>query len=267
MFAYVGSRTTKERNATGKGISVYEVHGHDWKLIQVVGDLVNPSFQCFDETGNFLYSVHGDFSEISAFKRDRKTGRLTYLHTASTEGKNPVHLSMDRCNKWIYVANLATGTVSVIERREDGTVGSCVNQYVLPGKEKDYFSHPHQVLQDPSREYLLVSCQGREHGFGQVDVFKINHDGTLTPTDRVPSREIAEPRHLTFAGPKGCCYGSNEKDYTVTAYHFDTKKGTLSPSRLCQPCLIPSLMMAGQAVSCLLPAAVLSMCRIARQIW
>ena len=50
MFAYVGSRTTKERNATGKGISVYEVHGHDWKLIQVVGDLVNPSFQCFDET-------------------------------------------------------------------------------------------------------------------------------------------------------------------------------------------------------------------------
>lgn len=47
MFAYVGSRTTKERNATGKGISVYEVHGHDWKLIQVVGDLVNPSFQCF----------------------------------------------------------------------------------------------------------------------------------------------------------------------------------------------------------------------------
>ena len=211
MFAYVGSRTTKERNATRKGISVYEVHGHDWKLIQVVGDLVNPSFQCFDETGNFLYSVHGDFSEISAFKRDRKTGRLTYLHTASTEGKNPVHLSMDRCNKWIYVANLATGTVSVIERREDGTVGSCVNQYVLPGKEKDYFSHPHQVLQDPSREYLLVSCQGREHGFGQVDVFKINHDGTLTPTDRVPSREIAEPRHLTFAGPKGCCYGSNEK--------------------------------------------------------
>ena len=96
MFAYVGSRTTKERNATGKGISVYEVHGHDWKLIQVVGDLVNPSFQCFDETGNFLYSVHGDFSEISAFKRDRKTGRLTYLHTASTEGKNPVHLSIDR---------------------------------------------------------------------------------------------------------------------------------------------------------------------------
>lgn len=174
---------------------------------------------------------------------------------------------MDRCNKWIYVANLATGTVSVIERREDGTVGSCVNQYVLPGKEKDYFSHPHQVLQDPSREYLLVSCQGREHGFGQVDVFKINHDGTLTPTDRVPSREIAEPRHLTFAGPKGCCYGSNEKDYTVTAYHFDTKKGPYPPSRLCQPCLIPSLMMAGQAVSCLLPAAVLSMCRIARQIW
>ena len=62
----------------------------------------------------------------------------------------------------------------------------------------------------------------------------------------MPSREIAEPRHLTFAGPKGCCYGSNEKDYTVTAYHFDTKKGTLSPFQIVPTCLIPSLMMAGK---------------------
>lgn len=105
MFAYVGSRTTKERNATGKGISVYEVHGHDWKLIQVVGDLVNPSFQCFDETGNFLYSVHGDFSEISAFKRDRKTGApdlSPYGKYRRKEPGPPVHgplQQVDLCGK------------------------------------------------------------------------------------------------------------------------------------------------------------------------
>lgn len=33
MFAYVGCRTTEHRNARGKGINVYDVNGHDWKLL------------------------------------------------------------------------------------------------------------------------------------------------------------------------------------------------------------------------------------------
>ena len=128
--------------------------------------------------------------------REIEAEKLRFEAKEAAKDKASVELYYDQLSaETVSYTHLATGTVSVIERREDGTVGSCVNQYVLPGKEKDYFSHPHQVLQDPSREYLLVSCQGREHGFGQVDVFKINHDGTLTPTDRVPSREIAEPRH------------------------------------------------------------------------
>jgi 6-phosphogluconolactonase len=232
MFAYVGCRTTKERKASGKGISVYRVESDGkWNLIQLVPHLVNPSFQCFDETGEYLYSIHGDFSEISAFKINRKNGHLTYLNTANTGGTNPVHLTVDRNNKWIYVANLATGMVSVIPRHEDGTVGDYMNRYAIPGKEEGHISHPHQVLQDPSREYLIVSCQGRKYGYGQVDVLKINHDGTLTRTDIVRSREIAEPRHIAFTGPD-TCYGVNEKDYTVTAYHFDAVKGKMKPFQI-----------------------------------
>ncbi len=229
MFAYVGCRTTRERNATGKGISLYAIDHGKWTLDQLLENLVNPSFQCIDETGRFLYSIHGDFSEISAFEIDPRNGHLTYLNTARTGGKNPVHLSIDKNNRWIYVANLATGTVSVIPRHEDGSVEDYCFLCPMPGREEGAISHPHQVLQDPSREYLLVSCQGRKAGYGQIDVLKINHDGTLTRTDIVRSREIAEPRHIAFAGPEHCCYGVNEKDYTVTAYHFDAAAGKLAP--------------------------------------
>ncbi len=50
-FAYVGCRTTKERNARGEGISVYHVDSatSTWTLVQLVKNLVNPSFLILDK--------------------------------------------------------------------------------------------------------------------------------------------------------------------------------------------------------------------------
>lgn len=44
MYAHVGSRTTRERNARGEGIGVYRVDAATGQLhrVQVIGDLVNP---------------------------------------------------------------------------------------------------------------------------------------------------------------------------------------------------------------------------------
>lgn len=235
-YAYVGCRTTKKRNARGKGISVYQVEDSGkWTLKQIMpleAGLVNPSFLCFDHTGNFLYTIHGDESQISAY-RVGEDGELSYMNTVSTEGENPVHLSVDRTNRWIFVANLQTGTVSVIPRRMDGSLEKVKKQYTIPGNAEGTVSHPHQVQQDPSGNYLLVSCQGRKQGFGQVDVFRIDvEEGTLEKTCTVRSREIAEPRHVVFHPNNVWCYGVNEKDYSVTYYSFDTEKGELTPRQI-----------------------------------
>jgi 6-phosphogluconolactonase (cycloisomerase 2 family) len=109
-FAYVGSRTTRERNARGDGINVYRVDAisGDWTHVQLVESLLNPSFLALDRSGRFLYCVHGDASEISAFSIDPETGRLTFIHQETTEGKNPVHLSVDPGNRFLIVANHVT---------------------------------------------------------------------------------------------------------------------------------------------------------------
>lgn len=231
-IVYIGCRTTKERNARGHGIRVMKAVPGKWEQIQLVEGQVNPSFQCLDKTGKFLYSIHGDFSEISAFST-AEDGTLTYLNTVSTGGTNPVHLSVDKTNRWVFVANLQTGTVAVIPRKEDGSLAELKELYPIPGLTEGSVSHPHQVMQDPSGDYLIVSCQGRKAGFGQVDVFRIHsEDGTLEKTCTVRSREIAEPRHFVFH-PNGIwCYGVNEKDYSVTAYQFDTASGTLTPRQI-----------------------------------
>lgn len=231
---YVGCRTTKERGARGKGISVYRM-GDDGScsLQQLVEGLVNPSYLCFDISGRNLYSIHGDFSEVSSFSVDSDTGALARLNTVSTEGVNPVHLSIDKTNRWLFVANLQTGNVVVIARNDDGTLGDVVHNYPIDGVGEGNVSHPHQVTQDRTGEYLFVSCQGRATGFGQVDVFKIDHEtGELTRTCVVRSREIAEPRHLVVHPNNAWCYGVNEKDYSVTYYQFDADAGQLEAKQI-----------------------------------
>lgn len=131
------------------------------------------------------------------------------------------------------MANLQIGTVAVIPRSEDGSLAPLKELYTTPGKEEGTVSHPHQVAQDPTGSYLIVSCQGRKAGFGQVDVFRIHsEEGTLEKTCTVRSREIAEPRHFVFHPEKAWCYGVNEKDYSVTAYQFDADKGQLTPRQI-----------------------------------
>ena len=70
-YAYVGCRTTKERNARGQGLKVFRIDEKtgDWNLIQCLktGE-ENPSYQTMDNEGNFLYSVHGDKTKVSSYK-------------------------------------------------------------------------------------------------------------------------------------------------------------------------------------------------------
>lgn len=56
---------------------VYQVEENGkWTLIQIVKNLVNPSFLCMDKNGEYLYTIHGDKSEISSFSVDKATGQL-----------------------------------------------------------------------------------------------------------------------------------------------------------------------------------------------
>ena len=113
QFAYVGCRTTKERNARGKGIRIFEIENGTWKPVGLLEGPVNPSYFCLNEAQDMLYTIHGDYSEVSAY-RIQPDGKLVYCNTVGTHGTNPVHLVLDRSGKWLYVANLQTGAVSLI---------------------------------------------------------------------------------------------------------------------------------------------------------
>ena len=234
-FAYVGCRTTRERNARGEGINVYRVDAGTgrWTHVQLVGGLLNPSFLAFDRTASQLYAVHGDASEISAFRRDARTGMIAFINREATEGKNPVHLAVDPTNRWIVVANHITSTLAVMPRNTDGSLGRIVDLVTLEGKRGPHrveqpFAKPHQVEFDRTGRFIVVP----DKGLDQIFSFRLDADigklaGTAAPA--AISREGAGPRHIVFHPSNTLAYVVNELDSTVAACRFDAATGAVTP--------------------------------------
>src|SRR5689334_3833825 len=84
LFAYVGAFTTPERKGHGGGINVYRVNpvSGAWNHVQLL-EIANPSFLALDRSHRFLYAVHADLDEVSAFTIDKQTGRITALNRQS----------------------------------------------------------------------------------------------------------------------------------------------------------------------------------------
>src|ERR1700760_738637 len=89
LFAYVGCFSSPTRKASGKGISVYRIDPDGaWTLLQTLETVPNPQFIAFDRQQRFLYSVHGDGSEVCAYAIDKPSGRIRFLNKQPTAGGN-----------------------------------------------------------------------------------------------------------------------------------------------------------------------------------
>ncbi|MDF2643626.1 MAG: 6-phosphogluconolactonase [Pseudomonas sp.] len=236
MYAYVGSRTTRERNARGEGISVYAVDQDRGTLerVQLLGDLVNPSYLTLSRAGDRLYTVHGDQSDVSAFAVEPGTGRLSLLNTRSTQGKNPVHLALDPSGSYLIVTNHIGASLAVLPIERDGSLG-VLNQLVEitgePGPHRVEQPHakPHFGLFDREGRHVIVP----DKGLNRVFSFRFE-DGRLsecTPSF-VQTRETAGPRHLAFHPRGDMAYVINELDSTVTAYRYDASTGGLTARQI-----------------------------------
>jgi 6-phosphogluconolactonase len=232
LFAYVGAFTTPERKGHGGGINVYRVDPASgaWSHEQLL-ETVNPSFLALDRAQRFLYAVHADLDEVSAYAIDKQTGRITALNRQSCGGKNPVHLSIDPSGSWIITANYTAGSVGVVPIEKDGTLGPRADLVTLqgepgPDRVRQASSHPHEAVFDPSGRFLVVP----DLGFDRIFVFRLDAaSGKLASNDppSVATRKRAGPRHIAFHPEMPHAYVVNELNSTVVTYRFDPQRGSL----------------------------------------
>ncbi|MGP3769639.1 lactonase family protein [Streptomyces sp. SDT5-1] len=230
--AYVGSRTTPERAGDGKGIEVYGVRdgGTPWEPLQVI-EADNPTFLVTDRTRRFLYAVHGDLSEVSAYRIAPGSGRLTPLGRQDTGGRNPAHLAVDPTNRFLVVANHSSGTVASLPLREDGSIGPLADLLPLPGtpgphRVEQTGAKPHHVPFSPDGRFVVVPDKGTDR------IFTLTLDADSGKLDPGPepstvTREFAGPRHLAFHPHLPYAYTIDELRSTVTTYRWDASRGSL----------------------------------------
>jgi 6-phosphogluconolactonase (cycloisomerase 2 family) len=233
LFAYVGCYTTPERGGEGKGINVYRVDRRTGAFthVQLVGGLENPSFLAVDKAGRFLYSVHGDRSDVTAYAIDRKTGHLSVIGRQPTGGYNPIHLALDATGKFLFVTNYGTDSIAVFPVRDDGTLGpyptlTTIKGTLGPHRTEQKNVRPHHNPLDRQGRYFYVPNKGAD----SIITYRIDPRRCLAVrVNEVAARPGAAPRHIDFHPRKAFAYVINELDSTVTTYRQDRKSGQLKP--------------------------------------
>jgi 6-phosphogluconolactonase len=232
-FVYIGTYTREN----SKGIYAYRFHPADGKLtpLGLAAETTNPSFLAIHPNGRFVYSVSEVDAHdgqpggaVSAFRIEPGSAKLTLLNTVSSKGAGPCHLRVDKTGKNLLVANYSSGSVASLPVKSDGSLseasafiqhkGSSVNPQRQEGP------HAHSVNLPADNRYVIVT----DLGLDQALVYRFDASkGSLTPNDP-PFAKLnpgAGPRHFAFH-PKGAyAYVINEIQSSVTAFHYDRKRG------------------------------------------
>ncbi len=202
-----------------------------WAFVEACDAIPNPSYICLDRTQRFLYSAHGDSSEIGAYAIDAQTGKLRFLGMQNTGGDNSSTVEVDASNRWIL---LSTGPgVALFPIQRDGSLGPYTDLVIPEGepgpfRDEQHGTHPHQAAFDLTGKFVVVP----DKGLDKIHVFRLDAGrGKLVPCDPpfVKARYGAIPRHIAFHPLLPYAYVVNEQDSTVNVYHWDTTRGELKP--------------------------------------
>ena len=231
-FMYVGSFTGKDRGH-GEGLSVFHRSRESaaWTLVQRLAEIADPSFLIVDRAGRHLYSAHGDGTQVTAYRIDETTGQLEVLNQQATGGRNGVHLAIDATDRFLALANYATGSLALFPIGADGSLGARADLAETKGepgphRTQQESSHPHHCPFDLTGRFIVVP----DKGLDRIFVYRLDTaSGKLAAGNPpfVKSRAGAAPRHVGFHPTRPLAYVINELDSTLVTYQFDPEKGVL----------------------------------------
>lgn len=176
---------------------------------------------CTDPSRETLYlSVNSDPTVIVSYRIDQLTGSLTQLGEVEIGG-DACFISTDNTGRFLMAASYGAGMVSVMPTGDDGVARGPVVDYPTAGLA-------HFIQTDASNRYAFVPHVDKSNV-----IFQFLFDektGLLTPNavPKIEGHPGQGPRHLVFHPTKDIVYSDNEQESSVTAYHFDTSRGTLA---------------------------------------
>lgn len=198
-----------------------------------VAEVRNTGFIAIHPTKPVLYATqsitHGEKGSVVAFRIEDDRS-LTKLNEQSSEGLNPVHLSVDKTGKVLLVANYSGDqSVAAMRINEDGSLEPSVSQHNHEGSgthpKRQKGPHPHSIYPNPSNSYAYVP----DLGIDKIVIYEINpEDATLTPSGSVIVPGGGKgPRHMKFTNDGTFAYVLNELSLDVSVFSVHSETGEM----------------------------------------
>lgn len=197
---------------------------------EIAAEIKNPGFLCVNSAGDRLYSlghVAGTDDNVAAFEitADRT---LKLLGSANTDCGKPTHISLSHDEKTLLLAHYGGGAVAALPIDNDGRILPPTSKIQHSGasvnKQRQDKPHPHWIGPTPKNKFVLVPDLGTD----EVVVYRLDankHTLNRHGAGKVPPG--SGPRHLKFH-PNGLwAYVLNELGLTVTAFKYDSERGSL----------------------------------------
>ncbi len=240
-FLFVGSLHAQSKQfylivgtyTDGKSEGIYTYHfNFENGTSELVHTLkaANPSFLTISKDEKYIYAISdarkGGNSEVVAYHFNKESGELTALNKQTEKGSGACYINVDSKNKWVFIANYASGNLSALAIRKDGELDT-VKQFfqdtgksINPTRQKEV--HVHAAVFSPDEKYLFVTDLGNDiiHQFP----FNASADLPLSLANEklIKCKAGNGPRHLAFSSDSRFMYVINELSGTIDV--FDLKK-------------------------------------------
>ncbi|MET9801689.1 lactonase family protein [Streptomyces sp. NPDC006368] len=226
QWAYIGSFTS----GGGRGITVAAVDPVTGALVpdSAIDPLVNPSCLTLAPDTGVLYAVsETEQGAVGAFRHGDEG--LTALGPVVEVGASgPTHLSV--AGNLLLTANYTSGSVGSLRVAADGSPAGPATVFAHrgsgPDADRQEGPHAHQVLPDPSGQWVLSVDLGTD----SVRVCAPDGaTGELRGHAETVLRAGSGPRHLAFHPDGETVYVLHELEPQLTVCRWDPASGRLDP--------------------------------------
>jgi 6-phosphogluconolactonase len=207
---------------------------------QVVPTARNAHAIITDRTNRFAFVPHLGTDQVFQFLFDEKTGRLTANTPPVLQlkaGSGPRHLITSADNRFVYLLNELTATVSTLALDANGLLKEIDSASALPKDSKlgPGLPRPQQgrdVSNDIWASDLHLTPNGRflyaaERTSSTINGFTVNANGTVSYSGSTPTEK--QPRGFRIDPTGRFMVVSGEKSEMLATYAIDPSSGSLRP--------------------------------------
>lgn len=219
---------TYTQNTESKGVYVLNIQPEKKKyaISDIAGGIQNPGYLVIskDKKNVYVASEFSDKSKIIAYQLDRKTGKLNFLNSVSTDGIDPCFI--DASKKNLFTADYSSGDIQMFNILKNKKVSNVIQTISFTGSsinnERQTKPHAHQSILSKDAKYLFTNDLGTDY----LRIFKV-HPDKLIALDSLKIKAGSGPRHLTYNQDGSILYLLNELSADISVISFRNEKMNL----------------------------------------